>query len=202
MQNPPKDDRWLQRTLADLGRRLRTLETTPRTVGNLAVGGNLTVTGNLSVTGLGQRQYVEVGLSQGVTNNITLQNCTDLVLPLVSAAKYEGEAVLFYTATLGNDFDYAWTVPVGSAGIRGTLCPDITSAAGNVVVLNDRVSSSFTQRFSAGGSGGTFRQIREKFVITAGADGNLQLQFAERVAAAATTATVLIGSYIKLERVA
>lgn len=53
MQNTPRDERWLQRALAELGRRLRTLETTPLTTtsSDLAVSGDLDVSGEMAVTG-------------------------------------------------------------------------------------------------------------------------------------------------------
>lgn len=172
------------------------------TIGGIGgVDADLTVTGNMSVAGIGQRQYAEVAVDQPVTNNAVLQNCTDLVLPVVAGASYRGELVTYYTAPLGNDLDYAWTTPAGTTGKRGTLSPDITSAAGNVIVVNDRVSSSFLTRFSCGGSGATFRQVREAFTITTTTAGNVQFQFCQRVAAPATSATVLAGSNLTMERV-
>lgn len=50
MQNPPRDERSLARTLAALEQRIRTLETAPRPItGALSVGTDLTVGGDLSV---------------------------------------------------------------------------------------------------------------------------------------------------------
>ncbi|WP_301177241.1 hypothetical protein [Actinomadura geliboluensis] len=159
----------------------------------------ITVTGNLTVTGIGQRQTA-VAAGDVSTSGTTLVSSGYLTLPVVAGATYTGRAVIFYTATFGNDLSYAWDVPSGTTGKRGGIFPDTSSALGNVVVVNDRVSGSFATRFDCGGSNGFFRQAREEMQFTAGASGNVTLQWAER--AAGGSAAILANSFLTLERIA
>ncbi|MFE9102951.1 hypothetical protein [Actinomadura geliboluensis] len=161
----------------------------------------VTVTGSLTVSGVGQRQTATTSADQTRTNSTALLN-TALTLPVVSGGVYTGRAVIWYTATASNDLVYAWSVPSGTTGKRGTLCPDISSPIGNAITVNDRVSGAFSTLFECGGSNGFFRQAREEMQLTAGADGAITLQFAQRLAASGTSATILANSFFTLERIA
>lgn len=184
---------WLSNALANGTFQIQASET--------EIDGNVTVNGNVVVNGIGYRSTKVATADQGVTNTITLDDSNDLVHDVLSGATYIVSTTIFYTSPLGNDFDYAWSGPGGSSGKRGVLTADTSSAAGNVIVVNSRASGAFSTRFSCGGSGLTFRQVREEMCFTAGANGQLTFQFAERVAGVGTTALLLANSFSTIERV-
>ncbi|MEV4672160.1 hypothetical protein AB0K34_10960 [Actinomadura sp. NPDC049382] len=139
---------------------------------------------------------------QSVTNSTTLTNDTELKLPVVSGATYRGELVLYYVAPTGNDLDYAWSVPTDSGGRRGMIGPDpTTGAVVDLSAMQSRVSGAFNTEFTLGGAGGSHKVAFERFLLVAGGDGNITLQFAENTAGAGTSATVLTNSHLVLKRV-
>lgn len=153
------------------------------------------------LAGSGSTQTAVKSASTTVTNSITLVDAADLGLPVVSGATYRGRLVLLYTATATQDLDYAWTVPSGSSGTRAAIGPDSSATAALPTAMQSRGTSSFTSLITAGGRDGNFACATEDFVLTAGTDGTVQLQFAQHAAAAATTAVVLANSTFTLDRI-
>lgn len=149
-----------------------------------------------------QTQFALKTASQTVTNSTVLVDCTDMVLPVLSGATYKGRLVLYYTATAAQDLDYAWTTPAGSTGIRAVIGPDTSATAALPTAMASRSTSSFATRLPVGGRDGNFVLAIEEFILVAGTNGNLQLQFAQTAAAGATTAVVLAQAHIVLDRIA
>jgi len=140
---------------------------------------------------------------QAVTNSTTLVDDSELFVPVTGGARYRGQLVLFYVAPVDQDIKYAWSVPPGSSGRRGVLGV-ATNESGTAVgqsLFQDRVSSGFGTEFDLGGMGGSHKMAVEHFILLAGADGVMQLRWAQRVAAADTSATVLANSHLTLWRV-
>jgi hypothetical protein len=139
---------------------------------------------------------------QSVTNSTALVNDSELFLPVVSGATYVGELLLYHLAPAANDLDYAWSTPAGSSGRRGVFGPDpTTTAVVDTTVFQDRVSAGLATEFTLGGAAGSHKLAIERFVLTAGANGTLRLQFAQGTAGAGTSATVLANSVLTLRRV-
>lgn len=154
------------------------------------------------LTGSGSTQCAIKSVNQTVTNSTVLVDCTDLVLPVVSGGIYKGRLVLIYTATAAQDLDFAWTVPSGSSGTRAIIGPDTSATAALPTAMESRATSSFATRIPVGGRDANFCAAIEDFLLTAGADGNVQLQFAQTAAAGATTAVVLANAHLVLDRIA
>lgn len=161
-------------------------------------GGDMTVTGNLTVGGVGQRQTVRSTTDQTVTG-IILTNSTAITFPVLAGCTYVVRAVVFYTAGASSNLNLAWATPAGTVGKRGTFGPDISSLAGNVIAVTDQVSGAPGTRFVFGGSGGTFRQVREELLLVIANSGNVTLQFCEN--SAGSGATLLAYSYATVERI-
>ena len=145
-------------------------------------------------------QHVVKTTSQNVTSSTTLVDDDELALPVVSGGTYEGRLVLYYVADTAGDLDYAWEVPSSSAGRRGLLGPDPTAgAAADLAAMQSRVSGLFTTEFTLGGGGAFHRTAVETFILDAGGDGEIRLQWAQGTSNA-TASTVLQYSHLLMRR--
>lgn len=159
------------------------------------------ITGGLLQSMLPQQAVKQV--DSPATNTTVLQPDNELVLPVVAGATYHGRLTLFYVAPVAQDLRYSWLVPAGSTGRRGLIGPDPTTTASvDLTAMQSRVSGAFGTDFIVGGAAGSHKVAYEHFELVTTAAGNVQLQFAQGTAAAATTSTVLAWSSLKLQRVA
>lgn len=148
--------------------------------------------------------YAEVGSAQNLTtSSTTLQNVTDLVIPLEASRRYEFFLVAAYTLSTGTTADIRWgaSVPTGTTfhfgGVGGT-------AGGVGAASAASTDSDFVQRLSAtsastvitlGGSTANVGALISFRVVTGANAGFLQIMAAQGTSSVDTT-TVAAGCYI------
>ncbi|MFC4912595.1 hypothetical protein [Actinomadura gamaensis] len=138
---------------------------------------------------------------QSTSNALT--NDPELLLPVVGGATYRGELVLFFSANVNDDLNYAWATPAGTVGRRGIIGPDPTATATvDLTALQDRVSGALNTQFRVGGAGGSHKMLIERLVVIPGATGTLQLQWGQGTGDTANPTTVYANSHLTLTRVA
>lgn len=180
MQNPPRDERWLQRRLAELEERLRVLETTPRSDVLFAVK----------------------TVDEPLVSNTVMQNDDALLLPGVASASYELSGLLIFNGGAANDdLKTGWSAPAGATlDWVATAQPVAATIASGTVVTNAKTLGDLSSLGTIGTGTNLMALLtgRLKTDVTA---GNLQFQWAQ-VTSSATATTVCAGSYIALRRVA
>lgn len=140
--------------------------------------------------------------NESVTSSTTLQNDDQLVLPVAANAKYTFEMFLVYDgagAGLG-DLKRDFTGPAGIVMNYANYGPN-NSGAGltQYDVVMDTLSG--VSRV-LGTNGATAMTAQPKgYVATSGTAGNLQFRWAQNVSSATAT-RVLVGSFMKLTRIA
>lgn len=159
--------------------------------------------------------YVLKQAAETVTNSAVLQNDDELLVVLAASKVYKITLnLVFGTSVNTSDIKLAWTISgtlshVGSRTCRG---PSISTtdqgasaaAAITVGVLRSSGGHGLGTAVSYGNDGAANTSaVEEAFVISGGASGGtLTLQWAQNTAAAATTATVVAGSYLIAEVIA
>lgn len=143
-------------------------------------------------------------LDQTVTNNATLQDDTELLLPVVANATYEMNALVIYSGTTAGDCKIAWTAPSGSAldWVSGGFDPGAGAAA--VVGVRNfeiRTLADYAQT-GATGAGNKLAIVPAGTLYTGGSAGTFRMQFAQVTAAPATSAVVYARSKLSLRRIA
>jgi len=133
-------------------------------------------------------------------NTITLTNDTHLLLPVAANATYLMEWWFRMDGPAANDFKYSFTGPAGAAMVWSSLGLDL-AAATNVAPISQDAPTLATVIQHGCVAAGTFTHVRGRgYLTTAGTAGNLQMQWAQVVAAASTT--LRIGSHLYGQRVA
>lgn len=133
-------------------------------------------------------------------NSITIQNDDHLLLPVAASAVYFLEWWLRMDGPAANDFKYSWTGPAGATMVWSSLGLDL-AAASNVAPISQDAPLISTVIQHGTIAAGTFSHVRGRgYLVTAGTAGNLQMQWAQVVAAASTT--LRIGSHLLGQRVA
>lgn len=180
VQNPPRDDRWLQRRLAELERRLRVLETTPRS----------------------DVLFVAKALDEPLSANTVVQNDDALVLPVVASANFELSGLLIFNGGAANDdLKTGWTAPAGSTlDWMATAQPIAATTTSGTVVTNSKTLADLSSLGTIG-TGTNLTALITGRLTTGATAGSLQFQWAQ-VTSSATATTVCAGSYIALRRVA
>lgn len=140
--------------------------------------------------------------NESVTSSTTLQNDDQLVLPVAANAKYTFEMFLIYDgagAGLG-DLKRDFTGPSGIVMNYANFGPN-NSAAG--LTQYDVVMATLTDVSRVlGTNGATAMTAQPKgYVATSSTAGNLQFRWAQNVSSATAT-RVLVGSWMKLTRIA
>lgn len=138
---------------------------------------------------------------QTVTNSTTLVNSTWCALSVEANSRYiaEGEICVAQAGTTTGDLKIAWTAPTGWGGEWNPFGPYLfvgiagAGSAGDVSRANEInvEDNGWTTAVPIGAATGTalFVHVRGTFT-TAGTAGTLQMQFAQNVAAAATSCTI------------
>jgi hypothetical protein len=197
MQNAPRDDRWLQRALAEVRQRLRTLETTPRNTAN-----DLTVNGDLTVAGIGAKLfYAKTSDGPPVNNNTTLVSDPQLVTATLAAnTTWAFNSYLKYTSvTAAPGFKMALAVPALATydWVPVGLVTGSTTDAGSV-----RLPSTTSLTKSVGTIAATpMVALMQGVVFIGSTPGPVTLQWAQSTATVENT-TLLQNSFWKFERVA
>lgn len=138
---------------------------------------------------------------QSRTNNTGLVDDTELFFTPAINTTYKAQWDLFYSGTTAGDGKIALTFPAGSTCPWGYQGYDINLAFSSIA-FDTTVASATT--FSIGGSGATNSLLcRITATVTMGSTaGSIRLQFAQVVAAAATSMTVRQGSTLTYHRIA
>jgi hypothetical protein len=173
--------------------------------GNLNVDGNENLTGNLSVSGIGQTQFVRKSANQNRTNNNTLINDTELLLPVAANAVYEFTGhIIFQASGAAAVSGYKATFAVPAAATldwvwHGKIDTDGTQTA--ITIWQNALTAGVT--INSGGAGiGTPLVAKPSGLLVTGANaGNLQFQFAQATANA-TASVTNAGSFLILRRIA
>jgi hypothetical protein len=161
--------------------------------------------GDLTVAGIGQTQFVRKSADQPRTNNNTLINDTQLVLPLATNATYELDGHIIYQASGAaavSGYTAAFGVPAGATldwVWHGKIDTDGAATAASIWQFAETAATS---RNSGGAGIGTSLVGKPTgLLITGNTAGNLQYQFAQATANA-TASLTKAGSYLILRRVA
>lgn len=161
--------------------------------GLLKTDGDLQVGGNLIVSGIGNKVLARKVADQTVNNSTTLVNDSDLAIAVLSGAVYQVQGVLVYNSNATADIKVGWTFPGGTNGILAMHGYD----SGGTVFMADGRSLSTVVSFGGFGSDYT---IVVNGVITVGANGSFQLQFAQNALNVSNT-IMRAGSFLSLTRV-
>jgi hypothetical protein len=128
---------------------------------------------------------------QTVNNSATLQNDSDLLLPVGANESWVGEAVIFATGDGAADIQFAITVPAGASVAYSLVSAGPTTA--NAAPVASMASGG---ALNGGTSGATARPFIINWSVGNGSTaGDIQIQWAQIVATVADT-TVKAGSYI------
>lgn len=135
--------------------------------------------------------YADIRLAadQTVNNSAALVNVTGFVFPVVTSGIYGWRVDMFYDSSTTEDIQFAFTWPGGSTTRWGGVnMMDVGATSPGVVKNATQNTSGVAITYGGSGAGtvitgGLFGEIQ------AGANGNVQMQFAQ--AAAAATNTVL-----------
>lgn len=158
-------------------------------------------TGSIWVPIAFNRQFVRKVADETVNNSAAFQSDDELTLPVLNAGIYHGRLCLIYESNAAQDIKYQWLVPGASTGRRQAYGPSLAAATADPVAVQTVVSTSFTSaNYTFGGIGATHTSLWEDFIITAGAAGNITLQWAQNTAAANNT-VVHSESFFELWRV-
>jgi len=133
-------------------------------------------------------------------NSVTIQNDDHLLLPVAANAVYLLEWWLRMDGPAANDFKYSWVGPAGATMVWSSLGLNIGDATNLPQTSQDGPTiGTVIQHGTVAAS--TFTHVRGRGqLVTAGTAGNLQMQWAQVVAAASTT--LRIGSHLMAHRVA
>jgi hypothetical protein len=163
------------------------------------------VGGNLTVAGIGQTQFVRKTADQNRTNNNTLINDLQLLLPLATNATYELDGQIIYQASGAaavSGYTAAFGLPAGATldwVWHGKIDTDGAATAASIWQFAETAATS---RNSGGAGIGTSLVGKPTgLLVTGGTAGNLQYQFAQATANA-TASVTKAGSYLILRRVA
>jgi len=131
---------------------------------------------------------------QSVTNSTALTDATNITVSGTAGTTVEVTLDLMYQGTTAGDFKCAWvwttgTFPWGFLGVD-------TALAASDISFDVTVASGTT--FNLGGNGAANTMLaRVRGVWTVGAsNGTLKFQFAQAVAAGATSATIKTGTLL------
>lgn len=150
--------------------------------------------------------YIIKLATETVTNSVTLQDDDELKVTLVAGRTYLIQLRAICGVTAAQDIKMAWlrTGTLNHAGARMCTGPSINTtdvsgtapAATTVGVIRRSGGHSLTTAVNYGLDGTSTAAIEETFIIQVDVTGVLTLQWAQNTAAAATSATVIAGSYI------
>jgi hypothetical protein len=155
------------------------------------------LTASLLNTGIDNAFQVK-GLTADLTNSsTTIQNSSDLTLPLTSGASYAIQCQFIFDSNTTADITIQFTTPVGTI-IR--LAPWGQSTTGTNDVSQTATDSTTTATIQYGGKGaGTFCLVRPAgAIISVGGAGNLIIGFAQISASGSTIFKA--GSMVALSR--
>lgn len=139
--------------------------------------------------------------NQTVTNSTTLTNDTAIFFTPGINTVWKVDGTIHYQATSAGDFKLAFTWPAGATFGWG-LCG--VDTAGNPGAAAFDVTAASGSPFAVGGTGAgmTLQTLISGVLVMSSTAGNLQFQFAQFIAAAATSAICMAGSTLVATRLA
>lgn len=146
--------------------------------------------------------YARSALDTTRNNTATLAADPALTVPVVAGAIYEVRGMVTYSASTAADLQIGWNYPSGSTmeWTPDGLSIGTTGLTGQM----NRTRLAINGVGQVGGAGptaGSRAIATPRGLLTAGADGNLTLTWAQAVAEA-SDATVYAGSYLTVQRIA
>lgn len=148
-----------------------------------------------------QWQLVTQGSDQVVNNSTTLAG-TDLQVPVLSGGRYWIQLRTRISSGSTVDVRIGWSTPAGSSLIRHIWGPAEGASGGTAAWTETfmRVSTDGSAQTYGTSSAGVFAFQAEDLDFTAGADGNLVMQFAQGTADGSDT-TLSQFSYLRWLRI-
>lgn len=134
---------------------------------------------------------------QSVTSSTTLAADNDLVVPVKAGGVYSIDSALWLVGATTGDFVMKYDVPAGSEGSFAPACITLgnSDGTGSIRLTAVDFSASIAMGTIAAGS-----WVLPHGVLIAGADGNLQLTWAQNVSDPTAT-TVKKGSWMRVARI-
>jgi hypothetical protein len=139
---------------------------------------------------------------QDVTNSAVLVNCTDLVIAVLSGETWIFQLILLYSgSSASGDFRLNFTFPSSSEIHRYMNLSTADSGTGSPGV-GGVAATALSAVITAGtDASDTTRPLLLDLMITAGASGNVQVQFAQFSAVGGTHARVKLGSILRGKKI-
>lgn len=139
--------------------------------------------------------------TESVASSTTLQNDDQLFLPMAANAKYAYEGFIIYDGLAAAGLKVACTVPSGATINFAAFGPQSGGPGINSYNANVVTTSGGALGLECNGVGTLIGAQPKGYVATAGTSGNLQFQFAQ-VVSNATAVRVLLGSWLRMTRIA
>lgn len=139
---------------------------------------------------------------QSVTNSATKVDATDLTFTAAANTTYLAKLRMAYWLSSATGlFQMGWAGPTGTTFQRYTLVPAGTNTTATTEYMRRRGGASSTPGTTETTNVGAWL-FEDVIVRVGGTAGTVSVQFAQQVATAATSATVLADSYIELRQLA
>jgi ABC-type uncharacterized transport system permease subunit len=137
--------------------------------------------------------------TESVTSSTTLQNDDELFTSVLASATYRFTVGLKYDGPQLADLKFAFTVPAGAtANAWLVFLPTSTTTGTDPQISGGDVTAS--NAIGTNGSGTSMFALFEGILVTAGAAGTFQFQWAQSTSNVTAT-RVLAGSWLDLKRV-
>lgn len=138
---------------------------------------------------------------QGVTNNSTPQNDSELLTTLESSSFYLVELHLMYTGDTSGDYKCHFTFPFANAGPRG-FSNGFDLAGTGVITAFAAVSNTQTPDVALHSSAAVRTAMIQFSVLVDATGGTLQYKFANNAAGIGRTSTTKAGSTLRVRKLA
>lgn len=149
--------------------------------------------------------YVIKSGSESATSDATINNDSDLILPVEANATYHVKFNVFAAAVTASDIKTAWSVPAGTGGLRKVSGPGSTAAEGSADNISGRYGvHGFTTEITYSGVRNNntlqFWIMEEALAIVSSTAGNITFQWSQATSGA--TATIVYASWAEYRRIA
>jgi len=173
--------------------------------GNLGIGGviytDLHVNGDFSAGGTGYIATIRKLVDTTRTSTTTLANDPELFVNLDANSVYMIETYLIISGSNAGDFQYSWTGPTGSSGLRWSLGPSAASTNREDTTMRSGIHQLTTAVIVGVHSDASFSGAQDTMVITTTTAGQLILKYAQGTSSATAT-TLRAGSLMQIRKVA
>ncbi len=149
--------------------------------------------------------YVIKANSESATSDATINDDSDLIVPVEANATYHVKFNVFAAAVTASDIKTAWSVPAGAGGLRKVSGPGSTAADGSADNVAGKFGvHGFTTEITYSGVRNSntlqFWILEEALVIVDATAGNVTFRWSQATSGA--TATIVYASWAEYRRVA